>query len=235
MKPMRMAISVLLLITLFCGMVVSAVADNTGVNDVHPVSVVFYSSTNPNHVHLDAVVPYGDSLFREAATTYHHALAQASLGLALSNFREIGKTAEEQGYALWDFLTAVGFSDIQADQYDVDTTSDTVASMIARKETMIDGEPCALIAVSICGAGYKNEWLSNFAFSGEERHAGFDRAADKVLGRLLLYLFNHPTEGRVKLWISGFSRAAAIANLLGQKLSNEKPLKFRNEPLNYTE
>ena len=127
-----MAISVLLLITLFCGMVVSAAADNTGVNDVHPVSVVFYSSTNPNHVHLDAVVPYGDSLFREAATTYHHALAQASLGLALSNFREKGKTAEEQGYAVRDFLTAAGFTDIQADQYDVDTTSDTVASMIAR-------------------------------------------------------------------------------------------------------
>ena len=86
-------------------------------------SVVFYSSTNPNHVHLDAVVPYGDSLFREAATTYHHALAQASLGLALSNFREKGKTAEEQGYAVRDFLTAAGFTDIQADQYDVDTTS----------------------------------------------------------------------------------------------------------------
>ncbi len=186
------------------------------------VSFLFYSDVNPQNRHLTGVIPYADSLFDAPATVYRHALAQASMGIAFSNFREKGKKTEEQGYAVRDLLTAIGFTDLQADQYDVDTTADTVASMIARKETEINGEKCTLIAVSICGAGYNNEWLSNFAFSEDERHAGFDRAADIVLGRLLLYLFNHPVDHHVKLWICGYSRAAAIANLLGQKLSNEK-------------
>lgn len=186
------------------------------------VPFAFYSAVNPENSYLTLHVPCGDCLFEEDATTYSHALAQASLGLAFSNFRENGVPPERQGYALREYLTAIGFDDIQADQYDVDTTSDTVASMIARRETTVGGEPCTIIAVSICGAGYDNEWLSNFAFSGDDRHAGFDKAADKVLGRLLLYLFNHPAEGKVKLWISGYSRAAAIANLLGQKLSSGK-------------
>lgn len=190
--------------------------------DTEKVPFVFYSSVNPKVKHQVLSVPYSDELFAVPATDYHHMLAQASLGLAFSNYREREREPEEQGSELIDFLTRIGFTDIQSDQYDVDTTSDTVASMIARKETVIDGKPCTIIAVSICGAGYDNEWLSNFAFSEEDRHSGFDKAADKVLGRILLYLFNHPSEHEIKLWISGYSRAAAIANLLGQKLSNEK-------------
>ena len=186
------------------------------------VPFVFYSDVNPADHYLTGEVYYDDSLFAAPATQYSRALAQASMGIAFSNFREAGKAPEDQAYATRDFLTAAGFTEVQADQYDVDTTSDTVASMIASKRTVIGGEPCTVIAVSICGAGYANEWLSNFMFSEEDRHEGFDRAADKVLSRLLLYLFNHPTEDRVKVWISGYSRAAAIANLLGQKLSNGK-------------
>ncbi|MCQ2458027.1 MAG: lysoplasmalogenase family protein [Clostridia bacterium] len=219
---MKRITAILLLLAVLCGsFTVYATAD---AENAEPARYPFliYSTINPEEETLLASAPYDDSLFSAPATQYNHTLAQASLGLAMSNFREKGLEPDEQGYAIRDFLTEIGFTDLQADQYDVDTTSDTVASTIGRKETVINGEACTLIAVSVCGFGYQNEWLSNFTFSKEERHTGFDRAADKVLGRLLLYLYNHSSDKPVKIWISGYSRAAAISNLLGQKLSNEK-------------
>ena len=223
MRLMKRPISLLLLILLLVGIASNASAADAKSGDITFVPALFYVSVNPKaDPHMIATVPYGDCLFEKAATSYNHTLAQASLGTAMSNFRDSGKELGEQGYATRDFLTTIGFTDLQMDQFDVDTTSDTIASIIARKETVLCGEPCTLISVSICGGGYKNEWLSNFAFSGEKHHFGFDRAADKVLSRLLLYLFNHPSKGRIKLWVTGYSRAGAVANLLGQKLSNEK-------------
>lgn len=218
----RKIISVILTVVVLCSAlnISAAAAGENPEPDMY--SFAMRTDTNPQQTTLHPSVQYDDALFAESAVEYSHILAQASMGLAFSNFRSDEVLPEEQGYAVRDFLTELGYTDIQSDQYDVDTTSDTVASTIAHKDTVIGGENCTVIAVSICGFGYENEWLSNFTFSEEEHHAGFDRAADKVLGRLLLYLFNNPTDNRIKLWISGYSRAAGIANLLGQKLSNGK-------------
>ncbi len=221
---MKRITALLLLLAILCGSFPGTAAADADSPELQRYPFLIYSDINPKTKYLHATAPYDDSLFSGPATEYNHTLAQASTGLAMSNVRIKGLDPEEQGYPIREYLTAIGFTDLQQDQYDVDTTSDTVASTIGRKETVINGEPCTLIAISVCGFGYQNEWLSNFTFSKEERHTGFDRAADKVLGRLLLYLYNHATDGPIKIWISGYSRAAAISNLLGQKLSNERVL-----------
>ena len=188
-------------------------------SDLKEVEFPISSGINRKQPILTATVRYGDSLFEKPATEYNHPLAQASMGLAFSNFRRKDLPTEKQGYGVREFLGKIGFTDLQYDQYDIATTSDTVASTIGQKETVIGGEKCTILAVSVCGFGYQNEWLSNFTFSSGAEHEGFTSAADKVLSRLLLYLYNHPTENRLKIWVSGFSRAAAVSNLVGQKLS----------------
>ena len=71
-----------------------------------------------------------------------------------------------------------------------------------------------LLAVGVSGQGYGNEWLSNFTVDDSMVHTGFLDAAGKVYYRISDYIqANVPEGSRIKLWISGFSRAAAVSNL----------------------
>ena len=55
-------------------------------------------------------------------------------------------------------------------------------------------------------------------------HAGFIKAADKAMTFLKQYIADQGITGRVKLWVSGFSRAAAASNLLGARIDQGESL-----------
>ena len=77
----------------------------------------------------------------------------------------------------------------------------------------------------IRGGGYGGEWKSNFHVAKEfyspwENHYGFDKPASDVLNSLSSYVANHEIKGDLKIWAVGYSRGAAVANLLGRKLNH---------------
>lgn len=51
-------------------------------------------------------------------------------------------------------------------------------------------------------------------------HYGFQTAANDVLSGLSDYVQSHEIKGDLKIWAVGFSRGAAVANLLGRALNN---------------
>ncbi len=175
-------------------------------------------------------IPYSDGMFSQSAKTYHHDLAQASLGLALSAFREnFDKNPHfiADNHVI-DYLTQAGFSDFESTDYDQTPSLQTVATVIGSKE-MTDAEgPFMLIAVGVSGGGYSHEWLSNFTVGNADRHVGFNRAAQNVEGRILLYMTSRRISGRIKLWISGYSRAAAISNIVGADMTDYGPFGAEN-------
>ena len=72
------------------------------------------------------------------------------------------------------------------------------------------------VAVGVRGVGYESEWASNVTLGqGESRDGeaqGFSEAADQVMNEIYYYLARHDLfddlrEGKVKFWVSGFSRA----------------------------
>ncbi len=185
---------------------------------------------------------YEDDYFysQDNGYKYNPDLAKASLCLEMSSFSTNttstwGQTASVNTTLLRtlhvrELLQKLGFdmTSYQAVNYDVPLTdtSDKVAYSMAMKYiTNEDGGTDTLLAVPIRGGGYGGEWASNFHVSERSgtlsgNHYGFDTAANGVLKGLSNYVANHEIKGNLKIWAVGFSRGAAVANLLGRKLNN---------------
>ena len=89
--------------------------------------------------------------------------------------------------------------------------------LVAANKTIIDvnngDNEYTLIAVAVRGGGYYSEWGGNFNVGNTGFHAGFDLAKTQTLTFIDNYITSHNISGDVKLWIVGFSRAGATANL----------------------
>lgn len=162
--------------------------------------------------------PYRDEWFVTPAKEYQHELARASLGMALSAFRDVTDQLEQKDQNIRAYLTKAGFTGLRSEQYDTTPTIDTIASMIGRKSI---GDS-TLIVVAISGGGYENEWLSNFTIGDGKRHEGFNSASQKVQERIRRYLSEEGVTGNIKLWLSGYSRAAAVANITAADMLESK-------------
>ncbi|MEG1890556.1 MAG: hypothetical protein RR301_04020 [Clostridia bacterium] len=156
--------------------------------------------------------PFDETLFLSPSSEYNHTLAQMSIGLAIASFRAKGDCPEE---TITHYLQETGFEQIEPMQYDTVPTSETIGTAMANKK-LADGS--TLIAIGVSGGNYKNEWLSNFSIGMNEEHTGFQKATQLVLERFDEYIKKHQFSGRIKVWISGYSRAAAVSNLVAAAL-----------------
>lgn len=157
--------------------------------------------------------PYRDDYFSIPATDYQHHLAQCTLGLAVSAFRAADLELDRKDEYIRDYLGQAGFGDMVNDQFDEKPSAGTIATLIASK-TLRDGEgEFLLVAVAVSGGGYEDEWLSNFSFGDDAVHKGFFSAAYTVFQRVFDYVDEHAGDGRFKIWMGGYSRAAAVGNM----------------------
>lgn len=171
--------------------------------------------------------PYSDAFFPSDAGDYSHPLAQASLGLAFSAFRPAkGYAGAQDGY-IRDFLTQAGFDRLQSTDYDRQPAIDTLATCMGSKEIGEGENRFTLIAVGICGQGYDREWCSNFSIGDSIEHEGFAAAAELISARVKDYVAQHALSGDVRLWITGYSRAAGVANLAAVRLAGDDSLSLR--------
>ena len=96
----------------------------------------------------------------------------------------------------------------------------TVSTTIGH-QTIRDGDDSfELIAVGICGQGYMNEWESNLSIGTGKNPEGFSSAAHLVYDRVFGYISENHLNGKMKIWLSGFSRAAAVSNITASLLSD---------------
>ena len=171
-------------------------------------------------------VDFLDYPFWQSSTVYDGNLAVMSLAMALSASRPVRETAEsgevpDPSENLRIFLTNAGFTDIRTDDYSKETSMYTVSTGIGLRRMEADGrEPFTLIAVGICGGNYNNEWQSNMTPGTGSRHEGFEAASRLVIDRLAGYIAMRNIKGKIKVWISGFSRAAAVTNLTAATISD---------------
>lgn len=190
---------------------------------------VFYTKTTEADHSLH--VPFNRSWFRNDARVYNHDLAKLSLGLATSAFRPespLSKKSQPADYNLRSFLDQAGFANLRSDDYDKDPSKYTVSTVMGH-QTVGDGEDSfELIAVGICGQGYADEWESNLSVGTGKNPTGFSSAAHLVYDRVFGYISENHLKGKMKIWVSGFSRAAAVSNITASLLSDSDTFSQEN-------
>lgn len=162
---------------------------------------------------LSRSFPYQDDYFTRPATDYHHPLAQCTLGLAVSAFRAADLELDRKDEYVRSYLLQAGFGDMVSQQFDQAPSADTIATLIASKSLRDEKGEFLLVAVAVSGGGYEDEWLSNFSFGDESVHDGFFSAAFTVFQRVFDYVDSHADGRRFKIWMGGYSRAAAVSNM----------------------
>ena len=176
----------------------------------------------------DKIVASTDFLdypFWQPATEYDGNLALMSLYMALCSARDLMRDEDpltfDPAQNAETYLLSAGFTDLRKDDYSKETSIYTISTAMGSRRMEHEGEePFTLIAVCVCGGGYKNEWQSNMTAGNGDLHEGFRSASDLVIDRIAGYIATRCITGRIKIWISGFSRAAAVANLTAGRLTH---------------
>jgi len=183
----------------------------------------YYSITADEYHTME--VRYDPDWFKETARVYNHELAKLSMGLAEAAFRP--SEAHLEGITSTDmnlnnFLTEAHFKDLRSDDYDKDPNIYSISTVMGHQKIGEGDDAFELIAVGVCGQFYENEWESNFSIGTGKFHEGFLRSSELVYDRIFGYIASLHLEGPYKIWISGFSRAAAVSSLTASMLTDSK-------------
>ena len=165
--------------------------------------------------HVSWEYPYSDTFFTLPSDQYDHNFARLSLGLALSAFRDIDHPEAQDDYLI-EFFEDMGFGEIESETYRKEPETDSIAYGLATKKI----NDTTILACGICGGNYAAEWASNLTVGDKDRSEGFYDASKKVQAAIRDYMDRHPADGPIKLWIAGFSRAAATSNITAADLTD---------------
>ena len=210
----------------------------------------FYAVTDPNNLEIafgdisdkilgefekitfhydggEAVCYYGDKYFEKSPYEYDPqndvSLATMTMALAMSAFGSNSKSYTDKSENAKDLLMKIGIPEDQIrtnSWFKVKPTTDSIACIAGNKIISNENGTFTLIPVAIRGGGYEREWASNFTIGKNGQHDGFETARDNVLSFLKAYIKEMNITGPVKFWVTGYSRAAATANLVSGALDD---------------
>ena len=176
---------------------------------------------------------YSDDYFKAASDAYQNkalpynpSLATMSLNLELAAWA----SPTQNDYLFKSdnakkLLGKLGFNHFEAnDGFKFRPTKDSIGAIAAEKKLTVDEEDYTLIALAIRGGGYEAEWASNVTLGTSGQHQGFHKASQDVLKFLDNYIKTHHIKGKIKLWLTGYSRGGATANLLAGELNSGRKL-----------
>ena len=189
---------------------------------------------------------YGDALFEHSAMQYDHTLALATLALtcAAQNTWESddlwwldGEQGRENNLA--DAFHRLGFANTQYLGYEqnMNTVEAVDGCAMAQKTLEENGSRTTIFAVILRPSIYGAEWADNLKAGPGTGHEGFIASADRLYEAVRAYTAKAEQEnelGTIKMWLGGYSRGAAIANLLAAKIAKEIPAIRRENLFAYT-
>ena len=162
---------------------------------------------------------YSDEYFTHSGYEYNHALAIMTMVMTQTSFASATSASDGWNTAnrnFNDLMTKCGFKNLAANADAVNHPGgETIGAYAASKKINDDGKNYTLIAVGVRGHNYGGEWYSNFDMGVTGDHKGFADARDKVLSFIKDYVADNKITGPVKIWITGYSRGAITANMVG--------------------
>ena len=168
-----------------------------------------------NYLNISFEIPDAYFSFDHTSTTFKKELAIASMAFITTvPYKEKVKEAYE--YYGFDNL-------VYSPDYELEETKDTLKYTIGHKE-LDNGD---LINISISGCDYQKPWESNFIAGESNNHAGFQVGVDKIMPTINAYLGNYDMEN-TKVYINGYSRSAAVGNIVSTLLIDNETVKEEN-------
>ena len=201
----------------------SSITSSYSINNKYVGTFAYQSMSQNKSKTYDYEFDFDD--FFVSSYNYQHSIAKMSLRVAMAAMDpdEVAGSSEAGKYIkpLMDDLDFVNTSICYPNP-----NGNTIGTAIGCKTIANENEEDTLILMAIRGGGYKNEWAGN-ANVGDANHSviydnhyGFDLAADQALERLKEFVSTTAPSGNLKIWICGYSRAAAVANLVAAKLDD---------------
>ena len=167
---------------------------------------------------------YSDQLFKVSGKEYNSHLSTLSMALAESSVSSTREPFTNEGYLnksrnATAFLEDNGFGDIEInDDYRIKPTKDTMGIGCAHKMIKDGDKTYTLLVIMPRNAGYEAEWGNNFVLGADGDAYGFDHCSDTCLEFTRTYVEKHQISGDIKVWTMGYSRGAAVANIMAKKL-----------------
>jgi len=230
MNPLR---KISILLTLFAFSITGCKDSQNGDGhkenaDPNPIHFVYKDDQGAND---DDYLYYLDDYFRNPSTTYNPHLATLSIYMSKYSQNPGGPDSVDdydwftnQPNRVKSFLDAIGFAKstfVANDDYTSRTDFDTIGIAAASKKV----DDFTVIASTVRSGGYFNEWENNVFLgdgtASDYMHEGWYNAANKVIKFIGNYISGHNITGKIKLWVSGFSRGGATMNLTAGLLDNK--------------
>ncbi len=170
---------------------------------------------------------YTDDYFKASGRVFNEHLATMSLCLAEASVSSTREPFSPDGYANKNrdakaLLEDLGFSDIQVNtDYTVKPTIDSMGVACAHKRITDGSDDYTLLVILPRSAGYEAEWGNNFILGADGDAKGFADTAVKCLDYAEDYIAEHGISGNIKVWCVGYSRGAAISNILAKNLIDD--------------
>lgn len=178
-------------------------------------------------------VEWDESWFAQSKTTeYNHNIARIAVMLSEISYVRVEKNPDSN--EMIQTYRALGFKDDDIEwNYILDYTTpltgnNQAAYSFAAKDIATPNGTKKLVFVILRGTPLSaNEWISNINVSDTTRqnietHEGFFQTTENIKNALYDYLSNHKIQTSEAIFlITGHSRGAALANLLGAMLANE--------------
>lgn len=195
-----------------------------------------YEDVDSNYYYTDGYFISGSDIDGSNPNTYNEHLATMSMSVACSTFSRIGKDGSYNSYDgaylyksknIEKVLTDIGVSTENIYINDASTvrpTTNSVGVAIGQKVITDNSDnEYILVPVAVRGQGYEAEWYSNTTIGTTGEAKGFADSADSIFTQLQAYIANYNLEdaiakGKVKFWITGYSRGGAVANLTAKRV-----------------
>ena len=171
--------------------------------------------------HFTSDIYFSQSYFEHSSYEYDPHLATTSLCLAIATYPDYGIYDEEGWYEkqpkfIKGALETIGFNSfITNDDFLQTARFDSIGLAAAKKEF----SDYTVIAIAPRSGGYYSEWANNMHLGDGSKsdymHEGWYDAANKLIDFATDYINEQEVSGRVKLWMTGFSRGGATVNLAG--------------------
>ena len=169
----------------------------------------YYSEFRKETTHY--TFDYDENWFYENATSYNHDLARMSIRVAMA-------AADTSSRMITELFEDLNFNSITGNY--PSPTSNSIGYVIGSKTVQnTAGENMTLLAVAVRGGGYGAEWASNFKVGTASNHQGFSEAATTVVDGIKAHIEKIGAKENIKIWITGFSRAAATSNITAHRLN----------------
>ena len=161
---------------------------------------------------------FDDAFFKEDAKGFNQELALLSLG---NTFCAASSLYIASFYERLQFDSEIHYAN-----YSITPTEDTIGYSFAHKK--IDNFD--LVAISIRGFDYGQEWANNFLMGESGNHQGFQSKSDEIYADLKATLETANYEN-LKLWITGYSRGGGVANVLSHQILSSDEIDIAQEDM----